>query len=213
MIENVGYIQNVSKDHATILVPIDNQYVFEKQNITECLVRFNDGRTISAEQRKKIYATIADIADYTGDVPDFVKEWLKYRFIEKYGGEYFSLSDCEMTTATDFISFLIDFCFEQNIGTRDTLLNRADDISHYLYSCLANRRCAVCNAKGEVHHITGSKVGMGFNRGKVDNVGRQAVCLCRKHHNAAHNDEKGFFGKYHIYGIKLDEYLIKKLKL
>lgn len=213
MLESVGYIQKLNKDGITVLVPEVNTYSIERQNITECTVRFEDGRTISPEQRKKIYATIADIADYTGDVPDFMKEWLKYCYIERCGGEYFSLSNCSITTARDFISFLIDFCFEQNIGTRDTLLNRTDDISRYLYSCLANRRCVVCNGKGEIHHCEGSRVGMGFDRNKIDNIGRNAICLCRKHHNQAHNDERRFFDKYHIYGIKLDEYLVKKLKL
>lgn len=213
MIENTGYIQTIGKGYVTVLVPTENNTVFEKQNITACRVRFDDGRTISADQRKKIYATVRDIADYTGDLPEYMKEWLKYRFIEKYGGEYFSLSDCTVTTARDFISFLIDFCFEQNIGTRDTLLNRTDDISRYLYSCLANRRCAVCNSKGEIHHCEGSRVGMGFDRNKIDNIGRRAICLCRKHHHIAHNDEAKFFEKYHIYGIELDGYLVKKLKL
>lgn len=208
-----GYIQDIQPQYATVVVPIDKPYIFEKQDITQCEVRFDDGRNITALQRKKIYATIRDISDWVGDVPEALKEWLKYSYIERTGVEFFSLSDCSVTTAREFINFLIDFCFEHNIGTRDTMLNRTDDISYYLYSCLANRRCAVCNTKGEIHHCTGSKVGMGFNRNTIDNLGRKAICLCRKHHNQAHNDEKGFFEKYHIYGIALDEYLLKKLKL
>lgn len=36
-------------------------------------IRFDDGRHISAEQRKKAYATIRDIADYTGYLPEEMK--------------------------------------------------------------------------------------------------------------------------------------------
>lgn len=213
MFEQVGYIQELQDNYVSVIVPIDKPYIFDKQSITECMVRFDDGRNISSVQRKKIYATIRDICDYTGDIPEYMKESLKCSYIEKYGGKWFSLSDCNMTEAREFINFLIDFCFENNIGTQDTMLNRADDISYYLYSCLAHRRCAICNAKGEIHHCDGSRVGMGFNRNKIDNIGKKAICLCRKHHNQAHNSEREFFDKYHVYGIKLDEYLVKKLNL
>lgn len=202
------------KDNCVLLaVPLENTSFIDKQNITEARVIFHDGRSISALQRKKTYATIRDISEFTGDSPEYMKEFLKYSFIERYGGRYFSLSNCTVELAREFISYLIDFCFEQNIPTRDTLLNRTDDISQYLYSCLAHRRCAVCNFKGEVHHISGDRVGMGFDRNRIDNIGRRAICLCRKHHNQAHNDEKAFFEKYRIYGIPLDEYLVRKLKI
>lgn len=210
--ETSGTICGIDGTHALIAIEV-NPYIVEKQKITKCVVVFDDGRHINREQQKKAYAIIGDIADYTGDFPEYTKELLKYRYIARYGGRYFSLSDCTVTEARNFISFLIDFCFEQNIGTRDTLLNNTDDISRYLYSCIANRKCAVCNAKAEIHHCTGSRVGMGFNRNKINNLGRRAIALCRKHHNQAHSDEKTFFEAYHIYGIELDEYLCKKTGL
>ena len=45
--------------------------------IKKAEMRFDDGRIISIEQRKKAYATIRDIADYTGYLPEEQKEWLK----------------------------------------------------------------------------------------------------------------------------------------
>lgn len=213
MNEAVGYIQKVNEGSIQILVPFERMWELEKKNITECRVILDDGRTISAIQRKKIYAIFRDIANWNGDVPEFIKEEMKCRFIETYGGNDFSLSDCTMELATEFINYLIDFCFLENIGTSDTMLNRTDDISHYLYSCLANRKCCICNEKGEIHHCEGSRVGMGFDRNKIDNVGRSAICLCRKHHNQAHQSEAEFFEKYKVYGIELDSYLVKKLKL
>ena len=213
MNEAVGYIQDIKKDYISVLVPFQRMWELEKKNITECRVILDDGRHISAEQRKKIYAIFRDIANWNGDIPEYIKEEMKCRFIESYGGEEFSLSDCTMETATAFINYLIDFCFMENIGTTDTMLNRTDDIGHYLYSCLVNRKCCICNAKGEIHHCEGSRVGMGFDRNKIDNIGRSAICLCRKHHNQAHQSEREFFERYKVYGIKLDEYLVRKLKL
>ena len=117
----------------------------------------------------------------------------------------------QKSVARDFISYLIDFCFYQNIGTRDTLLNVTDDIGRYLYSCLENRKCAICNAPGEVHHV--DRIGMGRDREQIVHIGLKAICLCRKHHDEAHRHEKELFDKYKIYGIELDEYLCTKLKL
>lgn len=213
MTETLGTIHKV-KDNMAIIVAAVDPYLIEKQKIKSCLVKYDDGRHISADQRKKAYSILGDIADFTGNPPEWEKELQKYFYIERYGAEYFSLSNCSMSVARDFISYLIDFCFENDIGTRDTsLLDKTDDISRYLYSCLANRKCAVCNKKAEIHHCEGSRIGMGFNRRRIDNVGRSAIPLCRKCHSIAHNDEAGFFEKYHIYGIKLDKYLCDKLKL
>ena len=44
-------------------------------------LRIDDGRYISIEQRKKAYATIRDISDYTGYLPEVQKEWLNYLHI------------------------------------------------------------------------------------------------------------------------------------
>ena len=159
-----------------------------QKQVHEIELRIVDGRTISAEQRRKIYAIIRDIAFWCGDNPEWIKEYFKFNFCGEFGIEYFSLSDCEKSVARDFISYLIDFCFYQNIGTRDTLLNVTDDIGRYLYSCLENRKCAICNAPGEVHHV--DRIGMGRDREQIVHIGLKAICLCRKHHDEAHRHEK-----------------------
>lgn len=183
----------------------------QQKQVRTVEVRLVDARTISAEQRRKIYAIIRDISDWNGDEPEWLKEYFKFTFCGEKGLEYFSLSDCEKSIATEFISYLIDFCFYQNIATRDTLLNLTDDINKYLYSCLENRKCAICNKHGEVHHV--DRVGMGFDREQIVHIGLRAVCLCRKHHIKAHENENKLFKDNHIFGIKLDEYLCKRLNL
>lgn len=213
ILEAEGLIIHRDNNYVLLTVPLDNSSFIDKQNITEAKVIFHDGRIINREQQKKIYAIIGDIAEYNGDEPEYLKHILKNDFLEVCGGEYFSLATCTVTTASDFIHFLISFCFSRNIPTRDTMLNRTDDIYKYLYTCLYYRKCCICNDKAEIHHCSDSRVGMGFSRNKIDNIGRSAIALCRKHHSIAHNAECDFFEKYHVYGIPLDNMLIKKLKL
>lgn len=188
---------------------IDRELLQKQVNSVE--IRLADGREISADQRKKIFAIVRDISVWCGHEPEYIRSYTEFDFRLKNGLEPFSLSNCEMTTAKEFISYLIDFCFTHRVPTKDTLLNQTDDISKYLYLCLEHRRCAVCNAKADVHHI--DTVGMGNNRNEISHIGKYAIALCRKHHIQAHQQGKSFFEKWHIYGIKLDAYLCDKLNL
>lgn len=190
---------------------IDKELIQKQINRVE--IRLNDGRTITAEQRKKAYVTIRDISDYSGHAPEFLKEWFKYEYIIKTGGKYFSLSDCSVTVARQYINVLIDFCLHYGVPLYEPMTNRTDDIDAYLYMCLYYRKCAVCGRAADVHHVTGSKIGMGADRDKAHHVGREAIALCRTHHNEAHSREKEFFEENHIYGIKLDEILCERLNL
>lgn len=183
----------------------------QQKNIRSVELRLDDGRTISIEQRKKIFALIRDISLWSGHEPEEIRMYMQWDFICRYGCEWFSLSDVDMTTAKEFISYLIDFCFLWEVPTKDTLLNQTDDISKYLYQCLAHRKCAICNAKAEVHHV--SRVGMGRDREHIVHEGLLAIALCSEHHDMAHKDEKGLFKEFYIYGIKLDRYLCSKLNL
>lgn len=206
-----GLIKETGDGYAIVYVPLKCDYIIEQQGITECEVKFSDGRTISPEQRRKAYALINDIATWSGHAQEFLKEWMKYRIIAETGCEYFSLSDCSMSQAREYISYLIEFCLKYNIPVTDTLLNRNDDIGRYLYACLIHKKCAICNAAAEVHHV--DRIGMGNNRDDIIHEGMEAVALCRKHHMEAHSDEKTLFYTYKIYGIKLDAYLCGRLKL
>lgn len=182
-----------------------------QKRIREVELQLWDGRRISPEQRRKIYATIHDISEWSGHEPEFLKQYFKWNFCSIDGREDFSLSNVDMTTAKEFINYLIEFCFYNGVPTRDSSLDRTDDIGKYLYLCLEYRKCAICNAPADVHHV--DRVGMGGNRDKICHVGMRAIALCREHHNLAHTKEKQLFEEYHIYGIKLDEYLCKILNL
>ncbi len=113
---------------------------------TDVMLQIVDGRTLSLDQRRKIYATLRDISLYTGYTPEETKEVMKYVHITLTGSDYFSLSDCSMDLARSFINTLIDFCLEYGVIASDLLSNRTDDINTYLYQCIKHKKCAVCGA-------------------------------------------------------------------
>ena len=191
------------------LVAIDRELLQKQVDSIE--IRLTDGREISSEQRRKVFALVRDIADFCGEEPEYIRKFTSFEYRLQNGIEPFSLSDCDMSTAREYISYLIDFCFRHSVPTRDTLLNRTDDISKYLYTCLVHRKCAVCNGKADIHHI--DTVGMGRDRARINHSGMEVVSLCRIHHQEAHTQGQVFFDKYHIYGTKLDENLCKILNL
>lgn len=161
---------------------------------------------ITPEQRKKIYALFRDIASYTGNTPENEKENLKTLFIQQTHHEPFSLSNCSFELASDFIEWMINFCFENGIPISEKPSEMLDDIEKYVRMCLRHRICAVCGKPGEIHHCTGSRIGMGRNRDKISNKGKKVISLCRTHHNEIHTmPEEEFFEKYHIYGVIWDE--------
>lgn len=191
------------------LVSIDRE-LLQKQVATVEL-RLDDGRTITAEQRRKVFAILRDISLWSGHGPEYLRQYLTWDFIALTGREWFSLSDVDRTTAREFIDYLIDFCFRFEVPSKDTLLHQTDDIGRYLYLCLEHRKCAVCNRHAEVHHV--DRIGMGRDREQIVHEGLLAIALCREHHDEAHRREKEFFQEQHIYGIRLDPYLCRCLNL
>ena len=172
--------------------------------IKKAEIRFDDGRTISIEQRKKAYATIRDIADYTGYLPEEQKEWLKYLYIQKTGDDYISLSDCSMDQAREFINVILEYAIESGIQLSEQAINRTDDIGKYLYFCIKHKKCAICGQDGEIHHE--DAIGMGNDRKTLDDSNHKKICLCRKHHTIAHQMGVDRFTKmYKVYGIIVKE--------
>ena len=178
--------------------------VLADKKIKKAEMRFDDGRIISIEQRKKAYATIRDIADYTGYLPEEQKEWLKYLYIQKTGDDYISLSDCSMDQAREFINVILEYAIESGIQLSEQAINRTDDIGKYLYFCIKHKKCAICGQAGEIHHE--DAIGMGNDRKTIDDSNYKKICLCRKHHTIAHQMGVERFTKmYKVYGIIVKE--------
>lgn len=176
-------------------------------------IRVDDGRRISSEQRKKIYALCRDISVYTGhDVEDLKENILKIGFMIKEDRDYFSLSDVDMTTARYFIEYILEFCFEWDVPLDEKTVALAKEVNNYLYLCLRYRRCAVCGRYADVHHV--DAVGSGRNRNKVVHTKLRMIALCREHHQETHTiGWLTFRSKYHVEGILINEKSLKELGL
>lgn len=178
--------------------------MIRRKGLRHAELRFDDGRHISVEQRKKAYATIRDIADWAGYLPEEMKEHLKYEYMIRTGDAYFSLSNCSMDTAREFINTILEFSLENGVPLTDDALNRTDDIGRYLYYCIMHRKCAICGRDGEIHHE--DAIGMGNNRNRIDDSSYRKICLCREHHTAAHQmGVKRFREMYKVYGITVKD--------
>lgn len=176
-------------------------------------IRLDDNRTIRNDQRKKYFATLKDIADDTGNVLEDMHDYFKFLYCYKNRVESISMSSCSVTEAREMINIIMDFALENNIPLTGLGIDRTDDVSRYLYKCIALRICVCCGkARSDFHHTTA--VGMGRDRKKIDHVGMKGMTLCREHHNIIHQmGEKDFCEKHKVYPLKLDEYSVKKLKL
>ncbi|MEG0133050.1 MAG: putative HNHc nuclease [Clostridium sp.] len=185
-----------------------------KGNTSLVEIRLNDPRRITNDQRKKFYATLKDIHRHTGWLVEELKDIFKAEYMCRNALDSLSLSDCSITDARGLINLVMQFVVHYGIPLTDFGVNRTDDINEFLYCCIMEKKCCVCGSDMvHVHHCTGSKVGMGNNRNKIDNIGRYIVTLCAKHHDECHVDEIKFMDKWHIYGIKVNEEIAEKLNL
>lgn len=214
----IDYLQDGT---VLVKVPLPNLDRAILRQYEDVAVGFNDGRTISAEQRRKIYALLSEIAEYSmgyrdSSTVETVKEQLKLEFIthrqQALAVKMFSLSDTDCTTAREFINYLIDFCIEWEVPTKEPLFTLAEDIPRYVYACLLKKSCCVCGRLGELHHV--NRVGAGRNRETINHLGMKALCLCRKHHTEIHSKgEKDFLAQYHLEPVKIDEKIAKVYRL
>ena len=178
-------------------------------------VELVDKRHISADQRKKAYVLISYIAAWWGYTPlEAMKEMLKLMFVGEADTlrRSFSLSDCDMTTARLFITYLIDFCILHGVDVGEPLYQLSEDIPRYVWACLMNKRCAVCGRKAELHHV--DAVGMGRNRKEICHIGMRALPLCREHHTEIHAvGREDFLKRYFLEPVRIDERIAKVYRL
>lgn len=220
----LGEIQDVREDGRVIIMaglPDLDRALLRQYSKVEVILP--DGRKISCTQRRKVYALLGEIAEYVdgirnADTIEEQKRLLKMEFMlkrmESAERRMFSLSDCDMSTAREFITYLIDFIIANDIPTRVPLIDNCDDIAAYMYACTMHRKCAVCGKAADIHHCEGSRIGAGVDRDKVHQLGREILPLCRVHHTELHAmPESEFMKKYHLQKVRLDEALCKRLKL
>ena len=207
----VGYDEK--RGELLIRAPYADWFTLTKREYKECLVQPIDGRSLSDQQRKMCYALLREISEYTGQGMDSAKEWMKIKFLaedlEQTADKIFSLSNAPMSLVCAFQRFLIRFILEWDIPCRFSLLEYVDDVADYIYSCLVTKKCCICGAPTDLHHI--DRVGMGRNRNDMIHEGLEVLPLCREHHQEAHTmPDAEFFERYHIPGgVVMDKTLCR----
>ena len=182
----------------------------------EVRVIWQDSRCITAEQRRKAWALMTEIAVFQGQGKDDVYREQSVAFslknMETMQGQLFHLSTATISEARAFITLLIEIIIEYGIPTKEPLYGLCDDLERYTYACLMNKKCAVCGRKTELHHV--DHVGMGYNRKEINHIGMRCLPLCREHHMEAHNiGQTAFDAKYHLEPIAIDEKIAQKYRL
>lgn len=218
----LGYIKDITEDGKAVIyaaLPNLNHAFDRKYSAVEIILP--DGRKISPEQRRKCYALIGEIAEFvegfrTAETVEDTKQTMKWDFIlkrmESQERKLFSLADCDVSTAREFITYLVEFIIRNDIPTSVSLRENCEDIGRYVYACFMARKCCVCGKPADLHHV--DAVGMGNDREAVIHIGRDALPLCREHHTELHNiGNSSFMGKYHIKPAKIDEKIAKIYKL
>jgi len=189
-----GKIIDVDERGLTIRAPYDNHQRLVLRQYDTVEIGLPDGRTITPEQRRKAYALMGEIAEWMGELPDYVKRLFKVELIvnrlQGLTKQLFSLSDCDVTTAREYITYLIDFMLEHEVPSRTPLRELCEDIERYVYACLMRKICANCGSKAELHHY--DTVGAAGSRAKICHIGMRVISLCRECHSKAHGSRRWF---------------------
>ena len=188
----------------------------QKKISSKCELRLDDGRYISNDQRRLLYALFRDIAYWSGHLLDEIKEILKVEFMIDCKKDYFSLSNTDMTTAREFIEYVLEFIFHHGIPLSEKVSALAKEVNNYLYLCIVHKQCAIhcpsCEGGVEIHHV--DAVGLGRDRTKIDHTKHRLIALCTKHHHMAHTIGWLTFKEiYFVDGIKVDAETIKRIGL
>ena len=207
-------ILSVNNDVVTLQVLADAQTWCIEHEAREAEIRLDDGRCITAAQRRKIYATLRDIAEWMGDTPEAVKSYFKWSFCGDEEHEDFSLSDTDRETAREFLTYLIDFCIQNGVPCSDPLWDRCEDVERYVYACIMTRTCCITGKKNaQIHHV--DRIGMGRNRNTIVQIGMLVIPLAADIHTMLHysGGEEEFYRKHHVEPIALTEKMCRHLNL
>jgi hypothetical protein len=175
-------------------------------------ILWHDSRGRTAEQNRKAWALMTEIAAFQGQEKESVyrEQSLEFtsRNLEVLQGMLFHLSTATVSEASAFISMLVEIIVEYGIPTKEPLLSMCEDVQRYVYACLVNKKCAICGRKSELHHV--DAIGMGYNRREKPQIGARVLPLAPEYHREIHTiGNEAFFAKYHVEPVPMDERLAK----
>ena len=170
-------------------------------------IDFVDKDMITVDQRRKTFALIGDIAEYTGYSVDEMYEKMKFYYMAYSGCDVFSLATNAVTKkfASQFIEFIIEWCFQMEIPFKYREYHLAADISRTLFIYLKYGYCFCCGKpNSDIAHV--ETVGMGNNRHSIDHRKHHFMRLCRTCHTKQHAMGINSFMKlYHLAPIAIDD--------
>ena len=220
MIRLEGQIVDADAKYLTIRVPYPPEFVH--QDMKKAVVFLQDGRKHSIDQHGKVWALIGEIALWAGyrqretsEVNALMKaDFLQKRFdsLSAAAIKSFSMSDVDVSTASMYIQWLVDFVLENNIPTKRPVTELCEDVQATVYAAAIHKRCIVCGKRADLHHV--DRVGMGNDRREICHIGMRALPLCREHHQEAHqHGDAALMDKYHLEPVEIDGKIAKKYRL
>ncbi|OSP20403.1 putative HNHc nuclease [Staphylococcus agnetis] len=212
----------ITQDDGTTTVVISGVELGDKETLlldngfdVEVDVNVVDPFQITGKQRRKIFALVKDIEEYTGQPMDYMRHMF-IEYVRTYYGynKRISLSDCTRTQANQVIEVILDWVFHNDIPLNYKTSDLLKQDKSFLYWSTVNRNCIIC---GKPHSDLAHRyaVGRGRDRTKINHYGNQVLALCREHHTEQHNiGMDSFNDKYHLHDswVDVDERLNKMLK-
>ncbi|WP_194747640.1 putative HNHc nuclease [Staphylococcus chromogenes] len=212
----------ITQDDGTTTVVISGVELGDKETLlldngfdVEVDVNVVDLFQITGKQRRKIFALVKDIEEYTGQPMDYMRHMF-IEYVRTYYGydKRISLSDCTRTQANQVIETILDWVFHNDVPLNYKTSDLLKQDKSFLYWSTVNRNCVIC---GKTHSDLAHRyaVGRGRDRTKINHYGNQVLALCREHHTEQHNiGMDSFNDKYHLHDswVDVDDRLNNMLK-
>lgn len=200
-------VRNVALDSDSLRM-IDNGYPLDVN------LEVIDGKKITIQQRKKIFALLNDIYLFTGQPQEDLRQQFQFYLEMIKGYEPISLTDTTRRIASELIEVIIAWVFQHDIPLNYKTSDLMKEDNYFIYLSTINRTCVICGKKhADLAHRYA--VGRGRNRNTIDHYGNEVLALCREHHNTQHQIGIDTFNeKYHLENswVKVDDRLNKMLK-
>ena len=156
-----------------------------------------DGKKITIQQRKKIFALLNDIYLFTGQPQEDLRQQFQFYLEMIKGYERISLTDTTRRIASELIEVILAWTFEHDIPLNYKTSDLMKNDQTFLYLATVHRKCVICGKYGELAHY--HAVGRGRNRRKIDHTDNRVLALCREHHQMQHDmGMDSFNAKYHL---------------
>ncbi|TDM12686.1 putative HNHc nuclease [Macrococcus bovicus] len=200
-------VRNVSLDDDTLQL-LDNEIPVAAN------LEVIDPHKITVKQRKKIFALLNDIYEYTGQPQDDLRQTFQFYLETIKGYKPISLSDTTKQIARELIELILEWVFLHDIPLNYKTSDLMKEDKRFIYLATIKRKCVIC---GKPHSDLAHRhaIGRGMNRNEMNHYGNEVLALCRQHHGEQHQiGIDSFNEKYHLHDswIQVDDKLNAMLR-